>query len=1051
MANVSQFRIFRHLACLGFLLLATVWAPADPANYLLDVKTSDDDLPDSSVTAIAQTPDGYLWIGTYNGLARFDGVRFVTFDPVTTPALKNARITALFVDAWGTLWINTYDGSMTSLRNGIFTNEWHGGQVLGVYSKANRIFFTLSGHHSKIICREESGDKHGDWKDVTLAGGPTGNSFAQDGTGTLWYTVNRTIYRIQGTNSEMLGPSSGWPGSRVNSMSVDSAGQLWIGTDNGIARWSGDHFEDQTPTNGAANVNVYAVYCTTNGCWVFGDGQVRKCVDRRWVAEIDTKAWRDLVGTFKLELNAYEDRDGGLWLAHLGSGLFHIRADGSTEHLSTENGLPSNLAACWFQDREGSIWVGLTRGGLVHLRKREFRGIGPSPGLTGQAISSICEDAQSNIWIGTFSSGLYRCREESIERFDLPGGAYKECFFSIYPHGEDWLWLSAGREDLYAFENNQLVPSKIVVHGIKCMLTDKSDRTWLGKSMGLSCLTNGALRNYSTANGLVNIRALAEDVAGDIWIGTSDGNLFRFHDGEFAHYQTSDGQEKRAIWSLLPQNDGTLWIGTFRGGLLRFKGGKFTRYTMHEGLPSDIIPQILDDRRGSLWIGSHKGIFSISKNSFGELDAGRIKSLPCVSYGLSDGLPTLECSGNYQPACWRDHEGRLWFATVKGPVSVSPRELSINHIAPPVVIEAVNVNGKAHELRSDGSVTIPSGERQLEFQFTALSFVAPDKVVFRHKLEGFDEDWVNSGSKRFVQYGVLPPGKYRFRVIACNNDGVWNESGAAVALIMEPHLWQTWWFELMAAVVVLGAVFGTVRFVVTRKLHRKLEKLQQQQALQRERERIAKDIHDDLGAGLTSILLQSALAQRNRAGETPGHLERISATATDLVGAMDEIVWAIDPENDTLDAVVTYAGKFVQEFVTQAGLRCRLDLPAEIPPVTISSQERHHLFLALKEVLNNAVKHAHATEIFFALKLQPSGFSFILKDNGCGFSPDEPRAHSGEGGRIASGYGLRNLADRLEKIGGRCDIRSEPGQGTEVELTVIIQNKNLPLKVRSDS
>lgn len=1045
MANVHQLRIRQAFASLFLFLAITASLWAAPANYLLDVKTSDSDLPDSSVTAIAQTPDGYLWIGTYNGLARFDGVRFVTFDPVTTPALKSARISALFVDSWGTLWINTYDGSMTSLRNGVFTNEWQGGLVLSVFSTTNQLFFTLSGHRSVIVCRDESAARHGPWKEIPLAGAATGNSFKKDGNDQIWYTVKRTIYRLLGTNSEEMTQSAGWKGKTVNSMSTDNEGHLWIGTDEGIFRWNGTHFEDQTPTDPSPTVNVFALYCTGEGCWVFGDGKVRKCVNREWVAEIDAKAWQELVGTFQLELNGYEDQNGGLWFTHLGSGLFHITDDGRTEHFSTENGLPSNLATCWFRDREGNVWVGLTRGGLVHLRKREFQTVGPGQGLGAVAVSSICEDSESNMWIGTFSGGLYRWQNGKLDRFDLPSGAYKECFFSVYPDSQKGLWLSAGREDLFRFENDQIVPGTAVVHGIKTILQDKQQRIWFGKPGGVSCLMDGALRNFPLTNGLNNIRALAEDAAGNIWIGTGDGNLFRYTNGVFNRYAVSEGQISRAIWSLLPQNDGTLWIGTFRGGLLRFDGRKFTRYTTQEGLPSDIIPQILDDRRGNFWIGSQKGIFSISKNAFKDLDAGKIKQLPCVSYGLSDGLPTLECSGNYQPACWRDHDGRLWFATAKGPVSVSPKELSINHIAPPVLIEEIAVNGKPQSFSSGASLfEIPPGERQLDIRYTALSFMAPDKVAFRYKLEGFDEDWVEAGNKRTVRYGTLAPDKYRFRVMACNNDGVWNEAGAALTIVIDPHYWQTWWFQTLVIVVLVCSIFATVRFVVTRKLQRKLERLQQQQALQRERERIAKDIHDDLGAGLTSILLQSALAQKNRPGEK-NHLERISATATELVGAMDEIVWAIDPENDTLDAVVTYTGKYVQEFVTQAGVRCRLDLPTQLPAFALSSQDRHNLYLAIKEVLNNAVKHAGASEISLSFKLQSERFSFIIKDNGRGFVPGALPPSPPADGRISSGHGLRNISERLERIGGAAVFRSEVGKGTEVELTVPLQRMNLPV------
>ena len=291
--------------------------------------TSDDDLPDSSVTAIAQTPDGYLWIGTYNGLARFDGVRFVTFDPVNTPELKNARVTGLFVDARGMLWINTYDGSMTSLRNGVFTLEWQGGQVSSVFSIANQVLFALAGHSSKMICRTETGEKHGDWKELPLGERAIGGSFHQDGSGSIWYILQDGILgRTDGIHSEILTNDSGLKGETVRCLATDNGGQMWIGTEKRILLWHNGRFEDQTPTNGEAGVNVYFLYCAKNGCWVFADGKVRQCVDRRWVADVNVKSWQDLAGTFRLDLSAYEDRNGGVWFTHYGSGLFHAKANG---------------------------------------------------------------------------------------------------------------------------------------------------------------------------------------------------------------------------------------------------------------------------------------------------------------------------------------------------------------------------------------------------------------------------------------------------------------------------------------------------------------------------------------------------------------------------------------------------------------------------------------------------------------------------------------------------------------------------------------------------
>jgi signal transduction histidine kinase/ligand-binding sensor domain-containing protein len=1008
-------------------------AAAESSDYLIDLWTSDNDLPDSSVTAITQTPDGYLWIGTYNGLVRFDGVRFVTFDPLNTPELKHARIVGLFTDAHGTLWINTYDGSMTSLRNGRFTREWQGGQVSALFSRSNQVFLAaLSGN---IFSRTENAGPAGKWQMVSLAGKTMGNAFRQDAEGVLWYPQrDGKVGRIIGTNAVLLPDHCGLDGEKVNYLTTDHDGHVWAGTDKKIARWNGELFEDETPTNGEAVINTTLLLCLTGqDFWAFANGTVRHAINRRWTATM--AAWGDLLQANAFYIGAYEEQNGGVWFREFGQGLFHAGATGKAERISATNGLPGNLVNCWFQDREGNIWVGLDRGGLVRLRKKQFQVLGATATLQNSAVATVCEDAHSNIWIGTFSGGLNRWHDGAMEHFELPADANRNSFVSACPDAQGRLWLSANREDLYVWETNRITRSTNAIHGIKVMLAGQHGRIWLGRQSQLTCLTDGHAVSYGARNGFVrhDVRALAEDRGGTLWIGTGNGVLYKFADGKFTAFKPDDGLENQAIWSLLPDDDGTIWVGTFRGGLLHFQDGKFTRYTTRNGLPSDVICQILDDGLGKLWIGSHKGIFSVPKARFGLLDRKAIPSLPCTAYGLYDGLPTLECSGNFQPSAWRARDGRLWFATANGTVAVNPDQVRPNRLPPPVVLEEFWVDGK--NIPAAGPIEIPPRTHQLDFVFTALSFTAPDKVRFRYRLAGFDNAWVEAGTKRTAHYGPLPPGQYNFQVIACNNDGVWNEQGASLVLKQLPFFWQTWWFEMLAALSVIGTVSAAVRHTATRSLHRKLERLKQQRAMERDRERIARDIHDDLGAGLTQILLQSSLARHESPDRMRTDLTQISETARNLVRAMDETVWAVNPENDTLDGLVTYVGKFVQEFSAAAKLRCRLDLPLQPPPIAVSAETRHNLFLAIKESLNNIVKHSHATEVSFQLQLRPAAFTFVIQDNGIGFTPGVPNASAAGQERISAGHGLRNLARRLEEIGGNCALTSTPGQGTQVALT----------------
>lgn len=1004
----------------------------------MDFWTSDNDLPDSSVTALAQTQDGYLWIGTYNGLVRFDGVRFVTFDPATTPALKHARVIGLFTDASGTLWIDTYDGSMTSFRNGAFQCEWQGPQVVATFSTPNQLYFAAIA--STIATRLRNSNGSNEWHTIALDARRTpARFFCQDSGGAVWCLLrDGQIVRITGTNAVQLPNGVGLDGEKVNCLASDSAGQIWAGSDKKILRWNGKSFEDETPTNGEPDIAISFLFCAaSNGVWAFASNSVRHAVNRRWTASTDS--WGDLLKAPALYVRAYEERNGNTWFRQYGQGLFCASPDGTFSRICSTNGLPDNRVSCWFQDREGNLWVGMDRGGMVRLRRRQFQTIGESE-LRNSPVATICEDGQSNVWIGTFGSGLNRWRDGTMKRFDLPDAANRDTFFSAYPDANGRLWLSADREDLYVLEKDQLVRRPEAIHGVKAILADREGRIWFGRQSQLTCISNGIVENFGPANGFERdeVRALAEDKLGAIWIGTGHGVLYKYADGKFTAYSPDGTPEKHAIWSLLTDGKDSIWIGTFRGGLLRFENGNFTRYTTSNGLPSDIICQILDDDLGNLWFGSHKGIFYLPKNSLAAFDRGEIQKLPCIAYGLYDGLPTLECSDNYQPTAWRTHDGNLWFATVKGAVTIDPHDVQPNLVSPPVVLEEFMVDGKSFP--TTGKIKIPPGKHEFDFGFTALSFTAPDKVRFRYRMNGLDNAWVESGTKRTAHYGTLRPDTYRFQVIACNNDGVWNEQGASLTIDQLPFLWQTWWFDVLAAAIFIAAISGGVRYVATRNLQRKLELLKQQHAIERERERIAKDIHDDLGAGLTQIMLQSSLARRESPERIQTDLLQISETARDLVRAMDETVWAVNPENDTLDGLLTYVGKFVQEFSAAAKLRCRLDLPVEPPAIPLSAEVRHHIFLAVKEALNNVVKHSRATEVSLSLKLERDAFTLVIEDNGVGLLPGSSNGIVHE--RLSSGHGLSNLQQRLEAIGGKCTIRSKPGEGTEVNLTVPMREEH---------
>jgi signal transduction histidine kinase/ligand-binding sensor domain-containing protein len=1038
------------LALIGLLLFQTRLQAmtGSSGDYLIDVTTGEKGLPNSSVTAIAQTADGYLWVGTYNGLARFDGERFVRFDPINTPALKNARIRRLYTPPEGTLWITAHDGSITSYRDETFTLEWPGEGVADsaatlVSTRSNRPMFMLrTGEFIRLRVGETGTNR---WESLRSPGASAGQFVAEDGAGNLWACGrDQKIYRLRGDEFEAVPGNGGLEGANVTALVADPQGRVWAGTQREFAVWNGTRFEIMTPTNGEPALNVSFLRVLANGdVWTIANDRVRKAQGREWVFEV-TEA-RELFTGWRDRTGLHEDLKGGVWLYDYGRGVFHIRKDGRVRQLAAEENFPGERVDSFHEDREGNIWVGVDRGGLVRIREKRFSVLAPGESVAAKTTVSVAEDAEGAIWIGTFGGGLHRWLHDEWQTFTLPGGTRRGFVFSVFPEQGGRLWTSAGEEDLYSGVNGKFTPFTPEIHGVKALLRARDGRLWIGRKSGLGVVTGSQFRQFYPDDGVARteVRALAEAENGVIWAGAGDGTLTRVAANGVTNFRAPDAWGGQPIWSLLADANGVVWVGTFRGGLLRFQNGQFTRYTTKDGLPDDVICQILDDGAGRLWLGSKQGIFHADKTELQAFAAGQLDTINCTAYGRYDGLPSLECSDSYQPAAWRTRDGRLLFATLRGVVSVRPGEVTPNPLPPPVLIESVAVDGveqKLERLPARGRtapelrLVVPPGKQQIKIQFTGLSFVSPDRVRFKYKLEGPDREWTEPGTTRSAQYPLLPPGDYRFVVKACNNDGVWNEQVAALHLVVQPQFYETLAFQLLVTLAGLALVVVVVRRISGRRLRKQVELLERQRAIERDRTRIAKDIHDDLGAGLTHIALLSELARRDTAQEMPNHVAQISDMARELTRNMDEIVWAVDPQNDTLDSLITYVSKFAQEYLSVAQVRCRLDVPAELPPYVLPAEVRHNLFLAIKEALNNVVKHAHATEVWMRLVVRPFAFTLIIADNGCGLNP--AKTGGTEAGRISSGHGLANLEQRLRASGGRCVITSEPGQGTTVELSV---------------
>ena len=763
--------------------------------------------------------------------------------------------------------------------------------------------------------------------------------------------------------------------------------------------------------------------------WQIMNGTVQKWQNNRPPQNFGPYPWGSTIVTA-----ACEDRDGNLIVGTLGQGIFWYDANGQFQNVSTNHGLSSVYVLSLCPDREGNLWVGTDGGGLDRIKRTAF---GTPAELHPWAAQSLSEDATDGLWVAFGALGVSHWTTNSAQYFRP--GQHQDAWETLVDR-QQRVWVGTRDDGLFVFQTNHFVPAGAAVLGptIFALSESRDGQLWAGTQNGLGSFDGQNWKLFTTRDGLSEnaVRAIAEDASGNLWIGTESRGLNLFKDGKFTSYHADGGGlPGDDISCLYLETNGVLWVGTGGHGLARLENGKWARYGSTNGLVSDSINYITEDAAGYLWIGSNEGLMRIPKQSLNDFAAGATNVISCRTYGKADGLPTRECSAGSQPATCRTADGRLWFPTSKGPASVNPADLKTNLQPPRVMIESVLVDGneqKTNRLDSawTPSVTIPPGGEELEIHYTALNFSAPELVRFKCWLENHETSWSAASDERVARYPKLPPGQYYFHVQACNEDNVWSGPDVVVlSVIVQPQFWQTGWFRAVTIVFILGIVAAIVRYLSTQKLQRQLQSLQQREALEKERARIARDLHDQLGANLTQVALlgEMAEADKDSPAEIESHAQQISQTARETTRSLDEIVWAVNPANDTLDGLVNYAGKYAQEYLALAGLRCRADLPAQLPVIPIPPEVRHNVFLAFKEAVHNVVKHAQASEVWIRLRLQPGNFTLGIEDNGRGMgSQPAPQNRNG----------LRNMKKRMDDIRGEFSISGGANGGTIVRLTV---------------
>ncbi len=998
-------RRFRNLLrCLGtgLLLWISVTASSSAATLLADGYTlrlwhTDDGLPQNMVTSAVQTSDGYLWFGTPSGLARFNGERFQVFDSATTPQIEDRRITRLYEDVQGTLWIGQESGGIACLREGKF--------------------------FSVVTPSGEVGEK--------IIG------LGNDAEGRLWAMHENGV--VNCVNEDLVIPSMiGDEHPGLLSWSSSEEGRIFVMENNYGARLVGGELVPvELPSSTSYDYIEGIIPAAGGGAWVLHDRKIRKLEGGQWTEDRGSFPWPTATISQFVELS-----DGTLAVGTVHAGMYLIFGDNRKPvSFDRTNGLPQNWIRFLYEDREGTLWVGSGSSGLVSIHPSAFARLKSPDQWHGTSTLSLAPGQENSLWIGTDGAGLYHHESEELTRYARDEG-FENPYISAVTEtsaGEVWAgnyWWGGP----YRLEEGQFVRPEGVPETTSPVLgllsTPETGQLLVGTRDGVAELVDESLRWLIKSPGGISddVCAMVWDREGTLWCGFSQGGLACLAEGKVKFFRREDGVGSNSIQCLFyDKEDGALWVGTADNGLTRYKDGRFVNLGVSHGLADKTICYIVEDDRGFFWMSTRRGIQRVSKAELNHCADGAIADFSSQIYDRGDGLPVSEFQGGRQGAGCRTEDGRIWFASSAGPISVDPDSIQPNLLPPPMAIESLKVDG--HEIPLEDKVIpfefAPDHER-LEFSFSALSFVAPDKVRFKYRLEGSDNDWRDAGTMRFAQYSRLPAGDYRFHVLASNNDGVWNTEGVSLAFVVAPFFWQTWWFVGACTLAAVGVVASGVRYTTRRRMQRELDDMERQHAVERERSRIAQDIHDDVGASLSriAILSQTARNQLENTQSAVAVLSHIYGTARSVTRALDEIVWAVNPKHDTLDSLVDYMGRFAHDFLSAADVRCRLDLPVEVPSWYLSAEVRHNVFLTFKEALNNLVKHAEATEARVHIEVCENGFTIELKDNGRGL-PEEASS-----GRVKFGNGLTNMRERMARIGGNCEFVSQAEAGTKIVFFV---------------
>ncbi|NGO37875.1 hypothetical protein G4L39_00445 [Limisphaera ngatamarikiensis] len=972
-------------------------------DYLWRSWDTDHGLPSPRINALALAPDGFLWLATAAGLVRFDGLDFTTYNASNTPALGDNRVLSLHRDRSNRLWAGTADGRLLQWQNG----QWTRLSLHGERATQGRSILAI----------------------------------ADEPDGTLWLATDGAgLLRVDPTGkTETFGPAQGVPSLTVNQVLRDLSNRVWaVARGRLCLKTDQNWMELHLP--GASDVPVRTIAPARNGgLWVatLTSHPMGSRGTHLWLYQ--NGAWSEPLAPYPWPQEStrsraqaiWEDAAGRVWCATAGGGVFVYEPDQGWAEVSADLPPAQLQVLCLLEDEQGTIWIGTRTLGLLQVRPRPVTALPLPSQHRPHVFLCAAADARGRIWAGTDGAGLFEWDQQGWKAVNIDGGPASRYIAVLLADRSGTLWIGTFG-GLYRLQGQQCErpsPDPALEQTTTALYEDRMGRIWAGTRSGLVCLDNHETRVYATEAGLplTPARAITEDPDGRLWVAFPGEGLFRQEGETFEPVQVTNPATLRNIRGMTFDARGRLWFTTLGDGLGCLIDGHVHSWTSANGLPTDHLLALIPsgDR---LWISSENGIFAVRPDELLARSTNTATRIRVFRLTPRDGLPFKVCTGIGQPGATTTPDGALLFPNGAALVRFQP-ELFLEQprVRPPRVV-AVRIDGQLHPWTPGNPVEVISGAVSYEFQYTSPHLLAPDRIRYRYQLEGLDRQPVEAGPRRVAFYNRLPPGHYTFRLWAAGPDETWVEAALPLPLTIHPRWWERRSIQTAGVLALTALISLTVWRWERNRSRRRMEQLRWQRAMDLERQRIARDIHDDLGSGLTEIILLSDTLREETSHQPASHrlAEEIATCARRLTRAMDEVVWAINPRHDTLESLLTYLNRFAQDHLNRAGIRCRWDVPLEVPPVPLSAETRHHLYLACKEALNNVVKHSGASEVWVRLQLNGVAFELSIEDNGRGFNPDPN----------PTGNGLRNMQQRLSEIGGTCSIQSRPGQGTRVHFYI---------------